>query len=49
MSPSALLPDLPGFCVEQISRTENDFVITARVTSPMLNDDSKYLWKTKVK
>lgn len=28
------LPDLPGFCVEQISRIENCLVITARVTSP---------------
>lgn len=34
MSPIALLPDLPGFCVEQISRTANQFVITARATSP---------------
>ncbi len=30
----ALLPDLPGFCVEQITRTENQIVITARATSP---------------
>jgi transposase len=34
MSPIALLPDLPGFCVEQISRTESRIVITARATSP---------------
>ncbi len=34
MSPIALLPDLPGFCVEQITRTENHIVITARATSP---------------
>ena len=34
MSPIVLLPDLPGFCVEQISRTESRIVITARATSP---------------
>src|SRR5690242_17854113 len=34
MSPIALLPDLPGFCVEQISRTESRIVITARATFP---------------
>jgi len=34
MSPIALLPDLPGFCVEQINRTENHIVITARATFP---------------
>jgi transposase len=34
VSPIALLPDLPGFCVEQITRTENHIVITARATSP---------------
>lgn len=34
MSPIALLPDLPGFCVEQINRIENHIVITARATSP---------------
>ena len=34
MSPIALLPDLPGFSVEQISRTESSIVITARATSP---------------
>src|SRR6266702_2327532 len=30
----ALLPDLPGFCVEQITRTDNSIVMVARVTSP---------------
>ena len=30
----ALLPDLPGFCVEQITRINNSIVIVARVTSP---------------
>jgi hypothetical protein len=30
----ALLPDLPGFCVEQISTTENHIIITARAISP---------------
>ena len=34
MSPMALLPDLPGFCVEQITRINNSIVIVARVTSP---------------
>ncbi len=34
MSPIAWLPDLPGFCVEQISRAENHIVITARAISP---------------
>jgi transposase len=34
MFPIALLPDLPGFCVEQINRTENHIVITARAMSP---------------
>jgi transposase len=30
----ALLPDLPGFCVEQITRAENQIVITARAICP---------------
>jgi transposase len=34
MSPMTFLPELPGFCVEQITRIENGLVITARVTSP---------------
>lgn len=34
MSPRAFLPDLPVFCVEQITRIENSIVITARATSP---------------
>ena len=34
MSPIALVPDLPSFCVEQLNRTENHIVITARATSP---------------
>jgi hypothetical protein len=29
-----LLPDLPGFCVEQIERTEKGIRITARATTP---------------
>src|SRR5436309_2040863 len=33
MSPMALLIELPGFYVEQISRTENCIVISARATS----------------
>lgn len=34
MSPSTLLPDLPDFCVEQISIIESRLVITARAMSP---------------
>ena len=34
MSPIALLPDLPGFFVEQITRTEHQIVLTARAMSP---------------
>jgi transposase len=30
---AVLLPDLPGFCVEQIERTEKGIRITARATS----------------
>jgi transposase len=30
----ALLPDLPGFCMEQIIRAENRIIITARAISP---------------
>ena len=30
----ALLPDLPGFCVEELSRAENQIIITARAFSP---------------
>jgi transposase len=33
VSPIAFVPELPGFCVEQIGRTENRLVITARATS----------------
>ena len=34
MSPTSLFPDLPGFCVEQISRSENSMTITARIITP---------------
>src|SRR5712691_8333217 len=30
---AVLLPDLPGFCVEQIERTEKGITITARATA----------------
>ncbi len=33
MSLTTLLPDLPGFCVEQVSRTEETITITARATA----------------
>lgn len=33
MSPIALLPDLPGCCIEQVSSTEEMIVITARATA----------------
>jgi hypothetical protein len=33
MSPIALLPDLPGCCIEQVSSTQEMIVITARATA----------------
>ena len=33
MSPIALLPDLPGCCIEQVSSTQDMIVITARATA----------------